>query len=72
MYMYSISLFSINVVSLHPGISREDVIIVLFGGSSLQSHIVTTNPVNQNANPVFGAVFLSHSDKLSLHHAVGV
>ena len=72
MYMYSIRLFSINVVSLHPGISREDVIIRAIWGI-LASIAYRHNKRSQSkCQSCVRCSFLSHSDKLSLHHAVGV
>ena len=71
--MYStciVLLFSMNVLSLQPGIlwklEGQDDIMMIFGrdptvnfhGYKRHVHfVISTNSVNQTANPVFGAVF---------------
>jgi hypothetical protein len=71
--MYSIGLFSINVLSLHLSREGRNESSVLLGDPCFNGYkrhiVISTNPVNQNANPVFVASFFFSYDKPSLHHA---
>ena len=73
MYMYSIGLFSINVRSLYLSREGRNELSVLLGDPCFNGYkrhiVISTNLVNQNANPVFGASFFFYdSHHCIMHH----